>query len=205
MSTDLAHPGPARPARAPAEVGFAPDTGARRYGAVAIALHWLIGIALIAELGFGFLLPEIAPRGTPARAALLNQHKSIGIVLGIAVVLRLGWRLAHRPPPWPRRMPAWQARAAGAWHRALYACMLVQPLSGYVASNFSRRGVVFFGQALAPWGPDMPAVYRALQRLHDVVGYVLAALVVLHVAAALKHLVVDRDGVFARMWPWGTR
>ena len=59
------------------------------YGRVAIALHWLIGLALLGQIGFGFMLDNIAPRGTPARAATINLHKSFGIVLGLLIVLRL--------------------------------------------------------------------------------------------------------------------
>jgi cytochrome b561 len=173
-----------------------------RYGRVASALHWLIGIALLGQVTFGFLLDEIAPRGTPARGSVINLHKSFGIVLGLLIVLRLLWRLKHRPPAWPADMPAWQRRAAHLGHAALYGCMLVLPLSGYIASNFSKHGVKFFGIALRPWGPDLPAVYNAFNLLHVVTGFVFAALIVGHIAAALKHALVDRDAVFARIWPW---
>ena len=184
------------PSRAPS------DSRDGRHDPVAAALHWLIGAALLGQIAFGFLLDDIAPRGTPSRAAVINLHKSFGIVLGLAVVLRLGWRLAHPPPPWPRSMPAWQRRAARLGHGALYACMVVMPLSGYVGSNFSKHGVKLFGRALAPWGPDLPAVYDALGRVHVVTGWLFAALIAGHVLAALQHAFVARDGVFARIWPW---
>ena len=173
-----------------------------RYDRVAAALHWLIGAALLAQIGFGFLFDEIAPRGTPARGTVINLHKSFGIVLGLLIVGRLLWRLRHRPPAWPATMPAWQRRAADLGHRALYACMLLMPLSGYVASNFSKHGVKFFGIALRPWGADLPAVYSAFNLLHIVTGFVFAALIAGHVAIALKHVFIDRDGMFARIWPW---
>jgi cytochrome b561 len=176
--------------------------GAAPYGRVAVALHWLVALALTGQVAFGFLLDRLAPRGTPARTEVLNLHKSIGIAIGLLIVLRLAWRLAHRPPPWPAAMAAWQRRAAHLGHRTLYACMVLLPLSGYVASNFSRRGVILFGTPLAPWGPDLPEVYRALQRVHDASAFVLCALVAGHVAFALKHALVDRDGVLSRMWPW---
>jgi cytochrome b561 len=177
-------------------------TPAARYDRVAVALHWLIAAALLAQIGFGFLLDDIAPRGTPARSGVINLHKSFGMVLGVLIVLRLAWRLAHRPPPLPGTLPPWQRRAAKLSHRLLYACMLVMPLSGYVASNFSRRGVVFFGTPLAPWGPDLPAVYAFLGGVHQVTAVVLVGLITVHVAAALKHALVDRDGVFRRMAPF---
>lgn len=176
-------------------------TGEARYGHVAVALHWAIGTLLLGQIAFGFLLDEIAPRNTPSRAAVINLHKSFGIVLGVLIVARLAWRLAHRPPAWPATMPAWQARAAQLGHIALYACMVTMPLSGYVGSNFSRRGVRFFGNVLKPWGPDLPAAYNAFQAVHVTTAFVFAALIAGHIGLALRHRFVERDGLFARMWP----
>jgi cytochrome b561 len=173
-----------------------------RYDRVAMALHWLIGLALLAQIAFGFLLDDLAPRGTPARAGVINLHKSFGIVLGVSIVLRLLWRLRHRPPPWPTSMPAWQQRAARLGHQALYACMLTMPLSGAIASNFSKHGVKFFGIALRPLGPDLPSVYTAFNLLHVSAAWLFTALIVGHVLMALKHALLDRDGTFARMLPW---
>lgn len=171
-----------------------------RYGRVAMLLHWSIGLALLAQIVFGFALDEIAPRGTPSRGAVINLHKSIGLLLLALVLLRLGWRLAHRPPPWPCMVSPGARRAAQWGHRALYACMLLLPLSGYIASNFSRHGVKFFGTPLPPWGPNLPAAYAFFNGLHGVLGWALGGLVAGHVALALRHL-WRRDGVFSRMWP----
>ena len=180
------------------------DAHGDRYGRVAAALHWIIGVALLAQVAFGFLLDDLAPRGTPSRAAVINLHKSFGIVLGLAIVLRLAWRLAHRPPRWSSAMPEWQRRAAAVGHGALYACMIVLPASGYVASNFSRHGVTFFGRPVAPWGPDLPSVYDALNGLHVITAWLFAALIAGHVLAALQHAWIAHDGIFGRIWPWGT-
>ncbi|HEX6364476.1 MAG TPA: cytochrome b [Albitalea sp.] len=178
-----------------------PDDRAR-YDKVAIALHWVIGIALLAQIAFGFMLDDIAPRGTPARSMVINLHKSIGLVLGIAIVARLAWRLAHRPPAWPATMPSWQQRAALWTHRALYTCMVLMPVSGYVASNFSKHGVKFFNVVkLEPWGPDLKAVYDVFNGIHVTTAVVFTALIALHVGAALRHAWLRRDGVFRRMWP----
>jgi cytochrome b561 len=178
---------------------------AARYGRIAILLHWLIGGALLAQIAFGFLLDDIAPRNTPARAGVINLHKSIGIVLGLLILARIVWRLRHAPPAWPASMSAWQRRAAEWGHRALYVCMLVLPLSGYVASNFSKHGIRFFGMALKPWGPDLPAVYAVFNGLHIATAFVLCALIVGHVLATLKHVLIDRDAMFGRMWPGAAR
>jgi cytochrome b561 len=176
------------------------NTAPRGYDRVAIFLHWSIGVALLAQIAFGFLVGDIAPRGTPERAAVINLHKSCGMLLGILVVARLAWRLRHRPPLLPESMPGWQQRAALLNQRALYACMIVMPLSGYVASNFNKYGIVFFGVPLRPWGADLPQVYNALGVVHGATGWLFSVLIAFHVAAALKHLFIDRDGVVSRMW-----
>jgi len=172
-----------------------------RYDRVAALLHWGIGLLLLAEIAFGLLLDEIAPRGTPARAGVINLHKSVGIVIGVLIVVRIAWRLGHRPPPWPATMSIRRQRAASLGHVLLYACMVVAPLAGYLGSNFSKHGVRFFGVALAPWGPDWPAAYSFLVGLHDASTYLLLALTIGHVAMALKHALIERDGIFARIAP----
>ena len=172
-----------------------------RYDRVAAWLHWGIGVLLLMEIAFGLLLDEIAPRGTPARAGVINLHKSVGIVIGLLVVVRIAWRFAHAPPPWPATMSVRRQRAAHVGHVVLYACMVVAPLAGYLGSNFSKHGVRFFGWVLAPWGPDWPAAYSLLVGLHDASTYLLLALTIGHVAMALKHAVIERDGIFARIAP----
>lgn len=173
----------------------------RRYTRTAVWMHWLIGLAILAQIGFGFLLDEIAPRNTPLRTGVVNLHKSFGVSLGILVALRLLWRIWHRPPAWPAAMKTTERRAALIVHRTLYACMVLMPLSGYVASNFSKYGVKFFGIALKPWGPELPQAYAFFNSLHIATAYVFCALIAGHVLAALKHAFVDRDEVFSRMLP----
>lgn len=172
-----------------------------RYGAIAVALHWLIGLALLGQIVFGFLLDDLAPRGTPARTAVINLHKSCGIVLGLAIVLRLLWRWRHRPPAWSPSLVRWQQQAARSMHRALYGCMVLLPLSGYVASNFSKYGIRFFGHSWPAWGPAVPSVYAFFNGVHVVTAWLFCILIAGHVLAALKHAWIDHDGVFMRMWP----
>ena len=186
-------------AGAAAEAASAPPR--LRYDRVAAWLHWGIGLLLLAEIAFGFLLDEIAPRGTPARAGVINLHKSVGIVIGALIIVRIAWRLGHAPPPWPATMSLRRQRAARLGHLLLYACMVVAPLAGYLGSNFSKHGVRFFGVVLAPWGPDWPAAYSFLVSLHNVSTYLLLALTIGHVAMALKHALFERDGIFARIAP----
>jgi cytochrome b561 len=180
----------------------APDTG--RFTRPAIALHWLLAVLLIGQFAFGFLLGEI-PRNTPARGFWINQHKSVGLVIGLLVLLRLAWRLRHPPPP-PLPMPVWQRRAAHASHWAMYACMVLMPLSGYLGSNFSKHGIKLFHIVrLAPWGPDDRQLYAIFNQTHAVTAVVFLLLIGLHLLAVAKHVLIDRDRLLARMWPGSGR
>jgi cytochrome b561 len=172
-----------------------------RYTPTAIALHWLIAVLLLGQFAFGLMLEDI-PRGTPERGLYVNLHKSSGIVIGLLIVLRIAWRLAHAPPPLPATMPAWQRLAARLSHAALYLCMLMLPLSGYLASNFSKHGIKFFNLVrLPPWGPDDKTLYAFFNGTHHVTALLLAFFVGLHVLAVAKHMLFDRDGLLWRMWP----
>jgi len=171
-----------------------------RYDRIAVSLHWIVGAGILAQLGFGWLLGEFE-RGTPTRALAINLHKSTGLLLALVILARLLWRLRHRPPAYPANIMAnWQLRAAGLGHMLLYVCMVAMPVTGYLASNFSRHGIRFFNQIELPaWGPDDKAIYGLLNGTHDVLAFVFSALVVGHILAALHHAFVARDGLFARM------
>jgi cytochrome b561 len=171
-----------------------------RYDSLAIALHWALALALLAQIGLGWYVHEI-PRGTLDRGLFINLHKSIGLTLGLLVLLRLWWRLRRGVPAWPAALSRRQVLAARLAHGALYACMLLLPLTGYLASNFSRHGIKYFNTlVLPPWGPDHAAVYGALNATHAAVSYLLVALIAVHVLAAGRHL-LRGDGVFQRMLP----
>ena len=171
-----------------------------RYDRVAIALHWIVGAAVLAQLAFGWTLDEIK-RGTPARAFATNLHKSTGLLLALLILARLFWRLRHRPPSYPTGMIDWQLRAAKLGHILLYVCMIGMPVSGYLASNFSKHGIRFLNQVqLPPWGPDDKVIYGFFNGTHDALASVFSALVVGHILFALYHGFIARDGLLSRMW-----
>ena len=166
----------------------------------AVGLHWLLAALLFGQIAFGWFLTTI-PRGSPTRGYYVNLHKSTGLVLAVLILLRLLWRLTHAAPPLPSFMPALERTAARASHRLLYLAMIVMPLSGYIASNFSKYGVKLFNAVnLPPWGSNDPHLYGLFNGTHIVTAYVFVGLIAIHVLAALRHL-LSRDGVFARMWP----
>ena len=169
------------------------------YTRTAVALHWLIAVCVLGQILFGWYLEEI-PRGTPARSWYVNLHKSVGITLGLMIVFRLFWRVRHTPPALPTSMPAWQRVAAIVSHRSLYTCMLIMPITGYVASNFSEYGVRYFNVFLMPpWGIDDDRVYAFFNGAHVATSYVFVALITVHVLSGLGHAAL-RDGIFQRMW-----
>jgi cytochrome b561 len=174
-----------------------------RYHTVAIALHWLIAIGVLVMIGLGWSMTDI-PKGTPERAYYFNLHKSIGSTIGLLVLIRLWWRLTHRPPALPASMPAWEVSAARITHGLLYACLVVMPLVGFLASNFTKYGVKYFGIQVGPFFAENQGLRDALQEVHEIVSYLLVVLIVVHILAAFKHLLLDKDGVFQRMLP-GTR
>jgi len=179
-------------------IGTGPN---ERYTGIAIALHWLIGVAVFAQISLGLWMIGI-PKSPPGiRAYWFNVHKSIGMTIGLLVLVRLAWRLAHRPPVLPMTLRAWQRAAAKASHYGLYVCMLVMPLSGYLGSSFTKYPIKYFGLTLPHWGWDAPHLKDLTSEIHLVTVCVFITLIALHVAAALKHRFVDRDGVFERMFP----
>jgi cytochrome b561 len=170
-----------------------------RYTPIAVALHWLLALLIIGALGMGLYMTSLP--FSPTRLKLYNWHKWAGVTILTLSALRLLWRLSHRPPP-DIPMPAWQARAAHLTHGLLYAAFFAVPLLGWAYSSASGFPIVWFGVLPLPdlVGKD-EALAETLKTLHRLAAYGLGALVVAHVAAALKHQFIDRDGLLSRMWP----
>ena len=173
-----------------------------RYTRTAVVLHWLLAVAILVALAVGWRVADLPT--SPQKLRLVNWHKWGGIVILALSLLRLAWRATHRPPPAPP-MPPWQARAASLTHAALYVLFVAVPLAGWSFSAAAGFPVVLFGiwPLPDPVGRDR-ALADLLRALHAGLAWTLALLVVLHVAGALKHHVVDRDGLLARMG-WGAR
>ena len=172
------------------------------YTRTAVALHWLIAICIIAQVALGLWMIGIPKDPPGVRAWWFNVHKSIGLTLGLFILLRVFWRVTHRAPPLPDAMPRWQRVAAAASHHLMYLCMVVMPVSGYLGSSFTKYPIVYFGNKLPHWGWDAPVLKDLCSTVHLTTVVVLIALIAVHIAAALKHRVVARDGVFERMLVW---
>jgi len=176
-----------------------------RYTIPAIVLHWLIALLIVATFTLGLVMTDI-PGITPTKLKYFNWHKWAGVTVLLLATLRLLWRLLRHPPAYADDMPAWQRGAAHGLHWLLYVLMFAVPLSGYFYSLASGYPIVWFGVLELPvlMGPD-PALKGVLKDVHYWLNMLLAGLVGLHVAAAFKHLLVDRDGVMGRMLPFSTR
>ena len=170
-----------------------------RYSHVAIGLHWLLGLMIIGSFCVGVYMHELP--FSPTRLKLFNWHKWAGITILALSALRLLWRLTHKPPPDPP-MPAWQRIAAHSTHWLLYALFFMVPLMGWAYSSAAGFPIVVFGVLPLPdfVAPDR-AVAEVLKERHGQLAWALAAVVVLHIAAALKHQFIDRDGLLSRMRP----
>ena len=170
-----------------------------RYSGVAIALHWLLALLIVGAFGVGLYMADLPV--SPSRLKLFSYHKWAGVTILALSLLRLVWRLTHRPPP-DLAMPGWQNKAAHLTHWALYALFFLVPLAGWAYSSAAGFPVVWFG--VLPL-PDFVPVDKALAELmkerHEMLAWAMAALVALHVAGALKHQFIDKDGLLARMRP----
>lgn len=177
---------------------------ATRYTTTAIVLHWVLGLALIGLFGVGLYMADLP--FSPQRLKLYNWHKWAGVTVLFLSALRLFWRLTHPAPALPgsmaAAMPRWQHGAYHATHVALYALFFIVPLVGWAYSSAAGFPIVLFGMLPLP---DFVGADKALAELikpwHEITAFALAGLVVLHVAAALKHQFIDKDQLMNRMRP----
>ena len=176
---------------------------AGRYNNVAIALHWIVAVLVLVLIGLGVYMVDI-PRGTPERSYFYNLHKSIGLTTGIIVLFRFWWRQKNPPPPLPSSLPAWQVTASNISHALLYMCLIMMPIAGFTASQFTKYGVTYFGLfKIPPMASQNKVLYDFFQGVHENTAYVLMVLVTVHIIAALQHLLFAKDGIFQRMLPGG--
>jgi cytochrome b561 len=173
-----------------------------RYTLVARSLHALLGVALVGIFAMGLYMADLP--FSPDRLKLYNWHKWAGVVIFVLSFVRLLWRLTHRPPELPKAiaqsMPAWQHVASEATHVGLYVLFFAVPLAGWAYSSAAGFPIVPFGLFQLPdVVPVSEALADVLKPVHKFSAFGLAALVGLHVAGALKHQFIDRDGLLARM------
>jgi len=165
-----------------------------RYGAVAIALHWLSAAAILALFALGFLAANNADPA--AKAALLRGHVPLGVLALVLTLLRIGWWLIDRKPERMSGMPSWQALTERVVHTLLYLLVLVMGASGIGVIILSGAGaILFFG---AP-GPLPDFWHYAPMNAHFFGAFALLVLAGLHILAALYHQFYKQDRLLTRM------
>ncbi len=195
------------------------SANAQKYSKPAIILHWLVGILILVMFAIGWFmaeLPKDAPKTTTLdmfdlgiytmqfaeeitpRTFYFNLHKSIGVTVLMLILLRVYVRLSHVAPAFPAMMKAWEIKLADLVHKGLYLLMVAMPLTGVIMSLNSKFGIKWFGIQLLG-GVDNKATRELFAEVHEVIGFVLITVIVLHIAAAIKHKVIDKDEIMQRM------
>jgi cytochrome b561 len=175
----------------------------QRWGASTIALHWLSAVLALVLLGLGWFMVH-GDLEAPTKFDLFQLHKSLGFLSLALLLARLGARFAEPSPPAPPTMGDWERRLARLTHTALYALLLSAALSGWlrVSSAIVAIPSRFFGLFVIPNLVGADAALSADMALsHYIVSRLIIGLLILHIAAALKHHLVDRDDILVRMLP----
>jgi len=183
---------------------MAVDRSSRRYPLAVVILHWIVAAGVLVLLVTGAYMVGLS-KNTDQRAFFFNLHKSLGILTAGFIVGLIVWRSRGKVPGLPATMPRWERQAAAVNHALFYLLLIGVTVVGYLTSSFSKYGPKLFGISLPHWGWDDAALRGHFADWHRWGAWAFAMLIVLHVLAAVKHLAVDRDGVFQRMLPGGER
>ena len=168
------------------------------YDVISKLLHWILAILLIGLIGLGWYMMSIEDQS--GSDWYFNLHKSFGLIAATLIFLRLIWRFTHESIPLPISVPRWQAIIARTIHWLLYVCMFLMPLTGFIGASFSKHGIAFFGLQLPSWVKQNHDIAEQFFDIHGIIAWILVTLVSLHILAALKHLFINKDGIFQRMW-----
>ena len=175
----------------------------RRYSNVAVAFHWVTVALALFQLWLGFSFADMEPGAE--RMSLFTWHRTIGATILLVVIARLTYRLTNPPPPYPPQLPEWE-RIAGTWnHRLFYLLLIGMPIGGVIAvSGLSPApDITLLGGIHSPKVPGISKQLGEMAKgIHEAAAWTLIALIVIHVAAALKHQFIDHNRVAGRMPPF---
>lgn len=170
-----------------------------QYGATAKAFHWLIVALLVVQYPIGWLMPDIHRGMEPGTGMII--HISFGMLVLVLILLRFAWRLTHPVAP-ESSLPPWQRLSSEAVHWLLYLAVLATTFTGWLFASFRGWSVSFFYLFPLPMlASDNAAAGKAIDGLHQAAEWTLLVLIGIHVAAALAHRFIYRDGVMERMLP----
>lgn len=174
----------------------------QQYGIITKLLHWFIALLIIIQFCVVYWVIWVLPEKSPTAGFLIGDiHKPFGVLIFALGAVAILWRLLNKKPTFPNTMPTWEKIAAHLTHWLLYLAMLLMPITGVLMSEAAGYSVGFFGLFELPMViPTDKAASQFYFKMHEVISFVLLALVILHIAAALKHQLYDKDGILKRMW-----
>ena len=189
------------------------------YTKTAKVLHWLIAIGIFGMFALGWFLSEL-PKEAPKQIAYdlfnlgvytwdlteeisprtfyFNLHKSIGVTIFALILIRILWRITHRPPALLSSYKAWESKLASGAHHLLYLLMVALPLSGIIMAIYSKYGIKWFGIELIK-GLDNKDMRELFYEAHEIIGLIILLVIIVHIIGALKHKFIDKDDTLKRM------
>lgn len=180
-----------------------PSSRRERFTVLQRSLHWLMAAMVLTMLFIGV---DMVATVKPRYWSLVSIHKPLGAAILALALLRLGARLRLGAPPLPSDLPWWMAAGAKASHVVLYALLIVQPLVGWAMLSAGGYPIVLCGGFhLPPIAPHSDALHALLRAGHAWLAFLFFGVILLHLAAALFHALIRRDGVFRAMAPWPAR
>ena len=172
-----------------------------KYTKTAMAIHWIMALLILGMFCLGWYMDDL-PKGSDERSYFFALHKSLGLSAFLLLVLRVLWRVTHKPPELPSSLDNWQRKTATAVHHSLYLLMLLQPLTGYLSSSFSGYKTKFWGVvALPQWADKNKALNETFTEIHEIVSVVLLICILLHIAGAFAYLFMKHENVLKRILP----
>ena len=170
------------------------------YGTVARLLHWITVVMVLGMMPVGMIMQrEGLDRAT--QDLLFILHKNGGVILLVLILFRLLWRVLNPPPPLPASTPGWQAEVSAWVHRGLYVMVVAMAVTGFVRVSAGGFPIEMLDWLGVPRLPRMEGLAQLAKSAHYLGKFLLLGLILLHVAGALYHAIVKRDGVMTRMWP----
>lgn len=164
-------------------------------------LHWIVAAVVLLMIPAGLVMIRDGI-SRPLQDALFLFHKNMGVLLVPVILVRILYRITHKAPPLPPSVPAWQRAAARLSHVMLYVLLVVMPVSGFVRVRAGGFPIELLDRlGVGPWLPKSERVADIAQSIHAIGAFTLIAVLAIHIAAAIQHALIRRDGVWSRMWP----
>ena len=195
------------------------DHSTTGYTKTAKVLHWLIAIAIFGMFALGWFMSDL-PKEAPKQIAYdlfnlgvytwhlseeisprtfyFNLHKSIGVTIFALILIRILWRITHRPPALLASYKAWERKLASNAHHLLYLLMVALPISGIVMATYSKYGIKWFGVPFIK-GLDNNPMRELFKEVHEIIGVIILLVIIVHIIGALKHKFIDKDDTLKRM------